>query len=61
MNTEDDTFRILCRLSFFEMRNIHREWFFDRNDKRYWVTILKDHGWNSKDWWDECRKYADRR
>jgi hypothetical protein len=58
--TEDDTFRILSRPGFDEMRNIHHAWYYDgtiNKNTSLRIPFMKKHGWT----WLEFMLEANRR
>ena len=45
--TEDDTFRILCRISLSEMQGILKIWGSNYEDLRSIEEVLSDHYWTA--------------
>lgn len=56
--TEDDTFRILARPKFDEMRAIHQRWKADQGRPSYHnIAFMKSYGWT---WLEYIRERSER-
>ena len=55
--TEEDTFRMLKRPTFQEMKKLEREWVENREDTRQFLEVLLSNGWR----YDEYETQEDKR